>query len=227
MAQDYVDQMPELLNRFDGYTDQIQAVVVHHFPSNETELIINETRDEFRRLVPEIQFIGFKNIFRYNLIDTAMLLALFRILSKREVPLPKYGKMIYNIAAEVMKSSEGLLVCLTRQLMFTRFGKSIFRRAAERSQLREYPGDWVFEVVEGDGVNFDFGLDVHECGVLKFLKSQNAEELGPYMCLMDYSFAKAKDSGLKRTITLTEGDEKCDFRWKKRRETEDGWPPPW
>lgn len=226
MTQDYVGQLPDLLKRFDGYTPQIQSIVRQSFSNSDVEVIIKETRDEFERLVPEIQFIGHKNIFRYNLIDTTMLLALYRSLSKRGTDLPEYGKMIYDIAMKITRSSEGLKTRITRRLMFTRFGKSIFRRAAERSQLRKYPGDWVFEVVEGDGVNFDLGLNVYECGILKFLKSQNAEEIGPYLCLMDFVFAQAKGSGLKRTMTLTEGGEKCDFRWKKGGETKDAWPPP-
>jgi hypothetical protein len=111
--------------------------------------------------------------------------------------------------------------------MFTRFGKNLFRKAAERSQLKEYSGDWLLEVIDGDGVSFDLGLDVYECGILKFLESQGAEEIGPYLCLMDYAFAQAKGSGLVRTTTLTEKGEKCDFRWKMGGETKDGWPPSW
>lgn len=227
MAQDYIDQMSDLLKRFDDYTSQIQSVVGKALPSRETEPIIQETRDGFRRLIPEIPFIGKKNIFRYNLIDTAMLLALYRGLSNKGVTLPEYGKIVYDIVMAITRAAEGLKARITRRLMFTRFGKSIFRRAAERSQLREFPDDWVFEVIEGDVVNFDFGLDVHECGILKFLMSQRADEIGPYLCLMDYAFAQAKGSGLKRTTTLTEGGEKCDFRWKQGGETKEGWPPSW
>jgi hypothetical protein len=32
-----------------------------------------------------------------------------------------------------------------------------------------YPDDWVFEVVEGDGHDFAFGVDYTECGVVKYL----------------------------------------------------------
>jgi hypothetical protein len=32
---------------------------------------------------------------------------------------------------------------------------------------------------------------------------------------------------LGRTMTLTEGSEKCDFRFKREMAARSGWPPPW
>ncbi len=32
---------------------------------------------------------------------------------------------------------------------------------------------------------FDYGLDVTECGIVRFYHAQDADELAPYMCLSD------------------------------------------
>ena len=50
------------------------------------------------------------------------------------------------------------------------------------------------------------------------------------MCLSDYVVSKAFNRGLVRYKTIAEGAEKCDFRFKKGRETivyplNKGWPP--
>jgi hypothetical protein len=42
-------------------------------------------------------------------------------------------------------------------------------------------------------------------------------------CFLDYPKSKM---GLSRTMTLSEGDTKCNHRFKEGRKTEFGWPPP-
>jgi hypothetical protein len=108
----------------------------------------------------------------------------------------------------------------------SKLSQSLSRRRAPLSQERRYAGDWVFEYVEGDGETFDWGRDYVECGIVKFLHSQGADELTPYLCLTDYALFGALGVELKRTMTLAEGCEKCDFRFKKG-ESPSGWPPPW
>lgn len=98
------------------------------------------------------------------------------------------------------------------------------------TQLRRYPGDWVADYLEGDGGEFDYGLDITECGICKFYHQQGADELAPYLCLSDYVLSDALGRGLVRCQTLAEGDPVCDFRFKRGRETyveplRDGWPP--
>jgi hypothetical protein len=105
------------------------------------------------------------------------------------------------------------------------FGQRKNRRAALESQKRLYPENWVFNFVEGAGQNFDWGIDYTECGIVKFFQAQSADELAPYMCLADYPMSKAFGMGLVRTTTLAGGAAKCDFRFKRGRETQDGWPP--
>jgi hypothetical protein len=83
----------------------------------------------------------------------------------------------------------------------------------------------VFEHVEGDAETFDWGRDYIECGIVKFLHSQGADELTPCLCLTDYALFGALGIELKRTMTLAEGDKKCDFRFKKG-DSASGWPPP-
>lgn len=69
--------------------------------------------------------------------------------------------------------------------------------------------------------DFDFGIDYLECGSCKFLRAQNAFELAPYGCAVDRTASEALGWwGLRRTMTLAEGSEKCDFRFKRGGETQ-------
>ena len=50
--------------------------------------------------------------------------------------------------------------------------------------------------VEGDGDDFDWGMDYTECGIVKFLRAQGAGDLAPYFCLADFPMSDAFGLGL-------------------------------
>jgi len=96
----------------------------------------------------------------------------------------------------------------------------IFKRLEEDgtfSTILSVPleGVYVFKFVEGDNENFDFGIDYLECASRKFLAAKDALELAPYICVTDILQSEKFGWGLTRTMTLAEGGEKCDFRFKK------------
>ncbi len=47
----------------------------------------------------------------------------------------------------------------------------------------------------------------------------------PYICVLDFPISKAFDRGLIRTMTIAEGADICDFRYKKGRITQEIVPP--
>jgi hypothetical protein len=98
-------------------------------------------------------------------------------------------------------------------------------KQARWTQERRYAADWLIEIVDGDGEDFDWGIDITECGLVKYLDAQGAGELTPYLCDLDYVMAQAADVGLRRTKTLAWGCDGCDFRWEIPGTTTASWPP--
>ena len=94
-----------------------------------------------------------------------------------------------------------------------------------KTQLQRYKGEWVIKYVEGNNKTFDWGYDVFECGICKFFKQQNAEDLTPFECLIDYTSIRSAGFGFNRTQTLLNGASFCDFRYIKDGFTPRGWPP--
>ncbi len=77
----------------------------------------------------------------------------------------------------------------------------------------------MFEYVEGDGQSFDFGIDYVECAAWSLLEAQGAPELAPCICAVDQLYSDTFGWGLGRTATLAEEGARCDFRFKRGRET--------
>ena len=89
------------------------------------------------------------------------------------------------------------------------------RQRALVSQIQPYPRGYVYRFIEGDGVNFDYGVDYRQCATWTLFQEQDAAELTPYLCACDYLYSRLLGWGLSRTTTLSEGGAVCDFRFKR------------
>jgi len=190
-----------------------------------------EAHQEFESIIPKIPYIGGdENLNTMNLIMASSCLATYRTLKAHGKSVEEIGKIIYEMCETLVDYPKFILRLIGRLKYGKRYEKKI-REWATESQKRQYPGDWVSAFVEGNGREFDYGFDMTQCGILRFFHAQGADEITPYMCVsVDGIFSKAFNRGLVRTMTLAEGYDRCDFRYKRGRETfllplKDGWPP--
>ena len=219
---------PKLLKGFKEMCRLTRKAGQVYFDDATLDSVIDETQEVFESLIPQIPYIGGrKNRLSDILPMSAMSLALYKVLKARGVPVEEIGKLNYEIAERHSKHVSRLVKLLMSRLRFSRIIKRVLKKMAEKSQKKEFPEDWVFFYVEGDGEHFDVGIDYTECAICKFFHQQGADEFTKYMCLTDFASSKARGSGLFRTTTIAEGAEKCDFRWKKGGEVKSGWPPSW
>jgi hypothetical protein len=224
----YTAQISKLLKAFDRRAKRYRKVLASHAENGAPEGVIREAREEWQRLIPEIPYIGGKRTgFTSALIECTMHLALYRALKARGKRAEEIGKIVVEVEENRVQTYPGLLRRLMGRGLLSRFGEKRLRRIAEESQKRLYAGGWVATFVEGDGNAFDFGIDYTECGLCKFFHQQRADEFTRYLCLFDYVQQGAMKTGFSRSMTLAEGADRCDFRWKKGGETRPAWPPPW
>jgi hypothetical protein len=207
-----------------------EKALTAHFGEKRAAGIMREIRANYASLILSVPYIGDKeNVFTEWLTYGVYYLAAYRVLKPKGYSINQIGEVIYKTYEDMADYPKWVLKIIGK----LKYGKSYTSRlriAAEDSQKRQYPGSWVCTFVKGDGKEFDYGLDVTECGIWKFHVVHNAQELAPYMCLSDYVVSKAFDRGLVRSHTIAEGGDRCDSRYKKGRETlvyplRNGWPP--
>ena len=228
MTHDYYSQeVPRLLKEFERYTATTKSILSKHFNEREVESIISETKREFEDLIPRIPYIGGKeNRLSSNLEASAISLALYRVLSRYNLGIKEIGKINYDIVEASFEKTPSIVLRFFKWFRFSWFGKRYLKRLASRTQDRQYPDDWVAEYIEGNGQDFDYGIDYTKCAICHFYEQEGAFEYAKYLCLIDFLTASIADSGLERTTTIAEGYGRCDFRWKKGRPVRPGWPPP-
>lgn len=182
---------------------------------------------EFDALIPAIPDIGgAANPLTDTLVQMASLLALYRVLKRAGQPVEAIGATAYAMGQAAVAGYPWLIRRLIGWLYMTPFWRARTRRHAARSQAGLYPGDFVYTVVEGGRDDaFDWGVDYHACGVVKFFRAQGADEFTPYMCQIDYLMFPAMGVGLRRTGTLAQGAARCDFRFQAGGAPPEAWPP--
>jgi hypothetical protein len=222
----YAAQKSKLLRDFDKTFGKYgRRTLVHDYGDDLADQILLDSRREYEALIPKIPDVGGKkNINEKPLIQSTWALALYRALKSNSKTAEETGRVFYEGAEAQLHSYPRLLRYLVGRWTSTRYNMNKLKKQASASQKRLYPEDLVWSFVEGNGSEFDYGIDVKECGVCKFFHAQGADELTPYMCRLDFALSKALGWGLDRTTTIAEGGEKCDFRFKRGRETKEGWP---
>ena len=214
----YVAQKSNLMREFDRNNKYAGRILASHY-GDLADTIWKEAHREYEALIPKIPYVGGrKNPTQTSLIRSTWALALFRALKNHGKTAEEAGNICYEMTEAPLYAYPGLLRNLVGRWYFRRFRSSMEKAAAERRK-RLYPEDSLSTFIQGDGKEFDFGMDTTECAICKFFHAQGADELTPYMCLTEFAVSKALNMGLVRTTTIAEGGEKCDPRYKRGRET--------
>ena len=211
----YVSRRPRLLKGFDRSVSSVKQVLIARYGEEEANTLMRESRQKYKDLIPQIPYIGKRNPLLIFLLPASRYLAIYRTFQEHGRTVEEAGRLVYEIAEAQFEAIPRWVRRVIGVLWFIPwFAKRLQKRAA-LSQERKYPGGYVLAYVEGDGQDFDYGIDYIECASCKFLNEQDAAELGPYVCAVDKVASEMLGWGLRRTMTLAEGGERCDFRFKK------------
>jgi len=221
----HISRSSKLLKSFDKALKPARKVFVTNFGDGLVDRILEDARQEYEALIPELPYWGKNNMMTGFLIGSSYFLAIYRVLKKHGKSVAEIGKIICEIVEARLNRVPSPVLRLYGKLKYGKSYRERLKKQAIISKKKEYPGDYVFTYIVGDGKEFDYGYDITECGVCKFLHAQDADELAPFLCLVDFPLSKAFGRGLVRNMTIAEGADKCDFRYKKGRDTKEGWPP--
>jgi len=209
------------VRRFKRFLSRHTHTLNTRFGEYEAAEMRREMLAEYRPIIPQVPYVGGRrNRYTPALAMSAWALAMYRVLLRHGGSVQDAGEILHNY----VKSSYQRIPRPLRIRML-RPRRSRAEKQVKWTQQRRYAGDWFNEIVEGDGRTFDWGIDITECGLVKFLHAQGADELTPYLCDLDYVMAEAAGVGLTRTKTLAWGCDSCDFRWTLPGGTKAAWPP--
>lgn len=207
----YTARKPQILALFDDHAQAWEPFLVARYGADLACAILREAREEEEGLIPRLPYIGGgENPMTRHLVRSTTSLALYKAMKAWGKTPEEAGEVLYEAVRERVSH---LPIPPAQPLSADEVRSK--REEARRSQERRYAGDWVWEFVEGDGVEFDYGYDFLECGTQKLYHAQGADEFLPVYCALDFLTTRSSGWELVRTGTLAEDYRKCDFRFRR------------
>lgn len=222
----YIQKKPEIMKRLKKNIQFFKRVLRRYEDENSVNNIEQKMSLEYESLLPLIPYIGGDAMkVTTDIIDSTMGLAFYKVMKQKGYSTIKIASLISEVVKERFNSISKIRRLLMRFIVKIVFGsplsliyKNRIKKIATKSQTGEF-SNLVLRYVEGDGKDFDFGFDYISCPLCKFWREQDAAEILPYICLFDFVSSEFMGTGLVRTMTLAEGHDKCDFRYKIGRRT--------
>ncbi|MFX0016506.1 MAG: L-2-amino-thiazoline-4-carboxylic acid hydrolase [Promethearchaeota archaeon] len=176
-----------------------------------------KVRREFESLLTQLPEPGSKkkSIFKTDMIKFTMSLAFYRVLKEEGFKLHQIGQIIYETSIVYYRAMNPITRLFMRWF-YLYYPKQRMKKQVEEYNKKANSTESKVEFVDGDGKNLLFGVNYIECAGIKFLKTQNALELAPYLCPCDYPVYQAINVGFNRTQNLALGGKMCDFRFYKK-----------
>jgi len=196
---------------------------------SKSEDLINQMRKEYEVIMTKMTDVGGKrNFFITILTSKVSLLAIFRILENEGYNYREIGK--FNNKFTEIETKRAIERAEKRGINLLNFYFSeafinSLKKHCDDSQKKIYPDNWVMNFVDGTNEDFDYGLNVSECGILKAYKKLGAEKYAPFACLIDFAQANVMGFGLYRNKSLANGASACDHRYTRNGKTPKAWPP--
>jgi len=213
--ENYLHRRNQFVRSFDRLLARVKPSLFSWLGEEQTKKFMLEARQEYEALIPRIPYIGESRLLLGLFLPSSRYLAVYRALQRQGQTLEDAGRVIFLMGAEEARAVPYFGRRLMEALWFSRWFRSLLKRGALKSQQRRYPGSFVLSYVEGDGREFDYGVDYTECAHCKFLRVENAFELVPYVCATDKPISELIGWGLTRPKTIADGFPICGFRFTK------------
>lgn len=224
--ENYLHRGNQLKRLFDKLLARVQPSVSAWLGEEQARQFMREARQEYEALIPRIPYIGDGILILSFFLPVARYLAVYRALQKKGHTVEEAGRLIYRMGTEEALAIPPLGRRIMEVLWFSGWFRRLAKKRAIKSQRRMYPAHFVMNYVEGDGQEFDYGIDYIECANCKFLQAENALEIAPYVCATDKPISELMGWGLYRTTTIADGSPICKFRFKKGGPTNVSIPQP-
>lgn len=211
------------INPFESHAATINRYLSDKYDTATADKVCNVARGEYDKLIALLPDIGGEAHPGFKWLTLAALwVAFLRPLNALAHGVEETARVFYDaFVAELEKRPREELI-RQGEWLFTQQYADMMQIWSAHTKTQS-TGDWVVDFVPEQADRFDHGLDFHYCPCLEFFKSQGAESLAPFFCLLDFPENRLMESGLKRTKTLAQGDDHCDFRYKRGRPVTQDW----
>ncbi len=211
----YMIHKKKMMKFFNTMTKKSTKTINTKFIDKLNTPIMDDIKMEYEKLLPCIPYVGGIEPWTKQLLLTTIFLSVYKKLSALGNSAEEAWDVCNTIMIVQLNSIPRLVRKIIKRSVFSKKQMRTYKRQSLISQDKLYLQGDVFNFIEGDNINYDYGIDIIECAKVKFLKEQQAMEFIPYVCLIDKLWAEIFEYSLIRKGTIADGCDICDFRLKK------------
>lgn len=200
---------------FDKALYRGKTILVERFGENRASETIRAMRDTYRMIRPHIPDLKIRTA-RWLLSYCVICFPLYKTI-KGDYPQEEALDVVYDFIITVLERDlEENLPWMAKRMMKSRLLCRILFRAiwGKMTKLND-PNGWVYEFLPTEKAHL-IDVNIHRCGIHKFLSAHRTPELTQLLCRCDYYMVEhflPKGVKLIRTQTIAEGAKYCDFRY--------------
>ncbi len=184
----------------------------------------NDVLKQFNHLLKEVQYVGGdKNRMTSGLVQSACFFAMYDVLTKYGVTIHVIGRLLTDLGERILDRIPDIIGKIAGKYMYS--SSTIKRRKRKELFPIVYKDNWISTIQEAKNDDWDVQVTYTQCAIHLFAKNTGHLNILPYMCNLDYKLYKKLGLGLKRTKTLAEGYDCCDFMISRKGICLPLWPP--
>jgi len=198
---------------------RLRPVLEERWGTEFADRVLADAQREYPEVAARIPDIGgWRNVFTPVLVINGWMIALHLAMKRNGKSAEDTIGVSFAVSDRFFRSIPGAVLQLMGRSAFTSPVRRFFRRQAARSQARQYPADFVYQVEESaDG---EMSLVFSECAVNKMYDAQGLTDLKPYCNFFDVTYSRLMGMGVDAHETIGLGCERCALRFKHGRATE-------
>ena len=220
MRDYYVSKHKPLMRLFDFMFRSIKAKLESNYGEQYAEQIVLKSRSNFEELIPQLPYVGgMKNYFIPIIVINGMIIAMFRAMKDAGKTAGDVIRIWAEVADDLFAKIPAWIARLGGRALLSKPVVRGFMRQTILSQERRYPEDWVYQLLHGNGEDFDVGFEYSECAVIKLYQAMDTMELAPCCNFTDVTYSHYLGMGLDASETLGMDCDRCRMLFKKGADT--------
>ena len=220
MRDYYVSKQMRLMNVFDFMFRPLKAKLTTYYGEQYAQDIVIQSRLNFEELIPQLPYVGgMKNYYTPILLVNGLIIAMYRAMAESGKTAEDVVRIWAEAADDLFAKIPSWMASLGGRALLSKPVVRGFKIQTILSQERRYPEDWVYELLDGGGEEFDVGFEFSECAVIKLYQAMDTMELAPYCNFADVTYSHYLGIGLDGSETLGMGCDRCRMLFKRGGET--------
>ena len=169
---------------------------------------------EYKAILPHVPDVGgLRNYFAGIVLANAWFIATYKAMKAEGYTVDDSMRIWAEMSNDLFRRIPRWLRVRVGAFLTSDRMISNFHGQAQRSQLREFPANWIYQVNQVAGL--DLALEFEQCAAIEMYRQLGVEEMSPYCSFADVTYSAYLGIGIDATQTLGLGVKTCQLYYQR------------